>query len=1080
MKQKLLHGVGKAFPILLMALLLCTGAYAQKTVSGKVTGGTAGTPVSGATVTVKGTAVATTTNQDGNFSISVPAGRNALVVSFVGYNEQEVDITNSNTVNVGLVEAAGSLGEVVVTGYTSQRKKDIVGSVAVVNAKELNVTPVSNIGAQLQGRAAGVIVSSAGEPGASAVVRIRGFASYGNNNPLYIIDGVPTTDASKFNPQDVESLQVLKDASAASIYGARASNGVIIITTRQGKAGRISLTYDGYVGFQQIAKSQMPEMLNTTEYMDYLKKTNLPGYVHPVFGPASNFTIPDRIVIGGGFKGGVPASDPRADPSRYTIDDYSNIYQILQASQGTNWFDEISRNGLLQSHQLSASGGSDKSTYSVGMNYFNQKGTFVNTDFTRYTVRANTSFKPKTFLKIGENLQISYEDRKGNANRGEGDAWASAFRMVPYIPVYDINGGYGGTGVGESGNGDNPIARLQRNEDNTNNFARIFGNVFGEVYFTKWLTARTSFGWDYGSQYSKNFVKRTYERSENVATAQLTEQSWYYSNWTWTNTLQFNKTIAENHDLKVLVGTEAIKNTSRGVQGFREGYDFETPDFVSLNTGQATILGNIVNFNTGRQSLFSYFARVEYAFKDKYLLNANFRRDGASVFGPENRYANFPSFGAAWRVSQEGFMQGISWLNDLKLRAGWGQMGSTSNVQPVNQFYTFSSTPGSTNYDINGGNTSASTGYRPRQEGNPFTRWENMETLNVGVDASMFNGKLDITLDWYQKDTKDLLVPQNRNGLEPLIDKPRINLGTMRNTGFEITANHRGAFAKDFRYNVGVNFSAYKNELTKLNDEGTPLIIGLERLGNALRTVAGQPISSFHGFVVDGFWDDQTEIDNGPTMDGAVVGSWKYKDISGPAGKPDGKIDDNDRTFIGNPHPDFQMGINLGLQWKGFDFTAFFFWNQGNEIYNYTKYYTDMRVFVGGVSKRVLYDSWTPTNKNAVLPKLGPAGPENGFTSYTTSTSNSYYIEDGSYFRAKTLQLGYTIPRNLVSRAGMENVRVYIQAQNLFTFTKYTGADPDLNVISRDPAGQGDNYMGVDLSGFPNPKQFLFGLSITF
>lgn len=1088
MKQRFLRGLGKAFPMLFF-MLLCTAAYAQKTVTGRVTSTSSNQPVIGATVTVKGTPTATTTNNDGVFSINVPAGRNVLVISYVGFAEQEVDISSTNSVNVSLLEAAGSLGEVVVTGYTTQRKKDIIGAVTVVSSKDLNVTPASNLAAQLQGRAAGVVVSSSGEPGAAAVVRIRGFASYGNNAPLYIVDGVPTTDPSKFNPQDIESMQILKDAAAASIYGARASNGVIILTTKQGKSGRINLTYDGYVGVQKIGTNQMPDLLTTSEYINYLDKVSprgvVPGtqpYRHPVFGQVGQFSIPDYIIVSPTFKGGASASDPRANPDLYSIDDYSRIHQIMKTSQGTNWFEEISRPGLLTSHQLTASGGTDKSTYSVGMNYFNQQGTFKYTDFTRYTVRVNTSFKPKNFFRIGENMQISYEDRLGGANRGEGDAWAQSFRMVPYIPVNDIKGGWGGNGVGESGNGSNPVAGLQRTSDNTNNFVRLFGNVFAEVYFAKWLTGRTSFGLDYGSQYVKNFTKRTYERSENVSTAQLTEQSWYYTNWTWTNTLTFQHQFGENHDVKLLLGSEAIKNQSRGVNGFRERFDFETPDFVSLNTGQATILGNINNFNTGRNSLFSYFANLNYTFMNKYLLTAVFRRDGSSLFGPENRYANFPSVGVGWRVSEENFMKDVSWINDLKLRAGWGQMGSQSNVSSVNQFYTFVSSPSRTNYDINGGNTSAATGYRAGQEGNLKTKWETTETLNFGLDATVFNGKLDVTFDWYKKDTKDLLATQNRNGLEPLITKPFINIGTMRNTGFDLGLNHRGTFAKDFRYNVGINFSTYKNEMVKINNEGTPLIIGLERLGNALRTVAGQPISSFHGYVIDGFWNSDAEIAAGPTMTGAVVGSWRYKDISGPNGKPDGVINDADRTFLGNPHPDFQMGINVGLNWKNFDFTAFFFWNQGNEIYNYVKYYTDMRVFVGGVSKRVLYESWTPTKTNATLPGLGSGEPgsPNGFTSFTTSTSNSYYIEDGSYFRAKTLQLGYTLPKGLINRAGIENARIYIQAQNLFTITNYTGADPDLNIISREPFGRGDNYMGVDLSGFPNPKQFLFGLSVTF
>lgn len=730
----------------------------------------------------------------------------------------------------------------------------------------------------------------------------------------------------------------------------------------------------------------------------------------------------------------------------------------------------------MTAHQISASGGTEKATYSVGLNYFNQQGTFVHTKYDRYTIRANSSFRPKNFIRIGENMQISYENRLGGANRGEGDAWASAFRMVPYIPVNDIKGGWGGNGVGESGNGNNPVAGLYRGSDNTNRFLRLFGNVYADVFFTPWLSGRTSFGVDYGNQFQKIIVKKTYERSENVGATQLTEEGWWYLNWTFTNTLTFQKTFADDHDVKFLAGTEAIKGNSRGIRGFGQNFDFESGDFVSLDRAVAASLGDrgIGNFNVGRSSLFSYFGRLDYAYQGKYLLNATFRRDGSSLFGPANRYANFPSVGVAWRMSDEDFMQNVSWLTDLKLRAGWGEMGSQSNVGAINQYSTFVSDPSRTNYDINGGNTGATQGYRAGQEGNLNTKWETTETINFGIDATILQGKFDFSLDIYQKDTRDLLVPQFRNGLEPLIDKPFINLGTMRNTGFDFTASHNGKFSRDWDYDLTLTFSHYKNKMTKLNDENTPRIINLERLSNAIRTENGQPISSFHGFVIDGFYNTTEEITKGPEMNGAVVGSWRYKDLNG-----DNKITDADRTYLGSPHPDFQMGLNIGLKFKNFDFSAFFFWNQGNEIYNYTKYYTDMRVFVGGVSTRVLTDSWTPDNHNAKLPLLA-AGTANGFTSFTTSTSNSYYVEDGSYLRAKTIQLGYNIPKRLIGRLAMENARIYVQAQNLFTLTKYSGPDPDLTIISRDPGGARDLYLGVDLSGFPNPKQFLFGLSVTF
>jgi TonB-linked SusC/RagA family outer membrane protein len=1065
--------VAKAFLCFMLLALLSGASYSQKRVTGKVTGPT-NQPLAGVSVLVDGTTVGGVTLDDGTFSINVPEGRNKLVISSVGFKRKEITIGSQTNFSVSLEDDATGLNEVVVTGYTTQKKKDIIGAVSVVSAEDLQQTPASNLAVQLQGRAPGVTVSSAGEPGAGAVVRIRGFASAGNNDPLYIIDGVPTTDPSKINPNDVESLQVLKDASSASIYGARASNGVVIITTKQGKAGRSSVSYDSYVGTSVVTDKMMPDMLNTTQYLDYLQKTTISTYTHPVFGKNGSFAIPDFYITSPGFKGGVSASDPRANANLYNVG-AGNLYQISKTSMGTDWFKELTRPAPFTNHQISATGGTDKAVYSVGLNYFNQIGTFVNTNFNRYTARVNTSFKPTSFLRFGENLQVSFEERLGGSNRGEGDAWASAFRMVPYIPVYDIKGGYGGNGVGESGNGSNPIANLERQRDNTNKYTRIFGNVFAEVPITSYLNARTSFGIDYGNQYTRSIGRKTYERSENQGTTQLTEDDWYYSNWTWTNTLSFQKTFFSSHDVKVVLGTEAVKENSRGVRAFGQNFDFETNDFVSLNTATAGSLSDrtISNFNTGKNSLYSLFGRLDYAYKGKYLLSGTYRRDGSSRFGPNVRYATFPSFGVGWRISDESFMQSLTWLNDLKLRGGWGQMGSQSNVESANQFSTYTSNPASTNYDIGGNNTSSAQGYRQGRQGNLDTKWETAETTNFGLDATLFKNKVDFTIDIYTKDTKDLLVDQLINGLEPQVTKPRINLGTMRNKGFDLGVNYRGNFSSDLKFDVGVTFTRYKNTLTKLNNENAPRIIGLERLASAVRSELGQPISSFHGFVIDGFNNTAAEA-AASGMPNATVGSWRYKDLNN-----DKKIDDNDRTFLGSPHPDFQAGLNLGLNYKSFDFTAFFFWNKGNEIYNYTKYYTDMRVFVGGVSTRVLNDSWTPTNTNAKLPALG-TGTANGFTSFTTSTSNSYYVEDGSYFRAKTIQLGYTLPKDLIGRIKLSNVKVYIQAQNLFTITNYTGADPDISQISRDPGGARDFYLGVDLGGFPNPKQFLAGLSVTF
>jgi TonB-linked SusC/RagA family outer membrane protein len=575
-----------------------------------------------------------------------------------------------------------------------------------------------------------------------------------------------------------------------------------------------------------------------------------------------------------------------------------------------------------------------------------------------------------------------------------------------------------------------------------------------------------------GSQFENIISRRTYERAENQGTTQYREQGWRYLNWTWTNTLNFQQVFGQ-HDVRVLLGSEAIKRTSRGVTAFVQNFDFEDVNFISLNTGVARSLGDVSlgNYNVGASNIASLFGRLDYAFAGKYLFNATVRRDGASVFGPETRYGTFPSVGIGWRLSEEGFMKGIGWLNDLKLRAGVGRVGSISNVPGLNQFSTLESNPSTTNYDINGANTASAQGYRVDRIGNPGTRWETTETKNVGLDASFLQNKWELTVNVFRNDTRDLLVPRLRNSLEPVVAQPLVNIGTMRNQGYEVSLINRGKIAGDLNYDVNLNFSRYRNELVKMNELGTPILIGLERLSNALITRAGDPVSSFYGYVIDGFYNSQGEIDKGPKMPGATIGSWRFKDIDG-----DGSITTADRTILGSPHPDFQFGTNIGLNWKNFDFMAFLFWNQGNQIWNHTKFFTDMRVFVGGVSKNVLTNSWTPQNMDAQLPRLG-TGTENGYTSFITSNPNSYFVEDGSYLRAKTVQLGYRLPKSVAGKVFLSNARIYVQAQNLFTITKYTGADPDVQLIQN---GQGDQYIGVDRAGFPNPKQFLFGLNVTF
>lgn len=1051
------------------------------TVTGQVTD-IHGDALAGVSVKVLGTNSGAATDEKGYFSITAP-DNGTLVFSYLGYLTKQVPIEKKSSLTVQMESEATSLEAVVVTGYSTQRKKDIIGAVSVVNTDELTAVPSSNLASQLQGRAAGVVVSTTGDPGSTATVRIRGFSSYGNNNPLYVIDGVPTTDASRLNPQDIESLQVLKDASSASIYGARAANGVIVVTTKQGQVDRTRISYDSYIGVQSLPFNQIPPLLNTNEVMEYLTLTTDENYVDPIYGRHGSFSVPDYYIVSNNFRGGVSADDPRTNPDLYTIADYANIYQIFETSPGTDWFSAMSQNAIIQSHQLDFNSGTDKATFNAGLNYFNQEGTFKHTGYERYSLRVNSSFTPAKFLTVGENIQLSYDNRTGNSDiLGENTAWASAYRSAPFIPVYDINGGYGGSLIGGiSGISYNPVAVQERRSDWYNKALRAFGNVYADAHLVKGLTLRTSFGIDAAYGMLKRPVRQEYERSERRTVTQLIEGSSNMLNWTWTNTLNYQRTF-ENHDLKLLVGTEAVRNGNRGIQVSVNGFDLETEEFLSLNTAIPRAMSDIVisNPTLGSNSLFSYFARVDYMFTERYLFNATIRRDGSSLFGSAAQYGNFPSLGIGWRLSEEDFLKQVDWLSDAKLRFGWGQMGSISNVPLLNQFSTFISTPRAAFYDLEGINTGSTQGFAMNTVGNSNTKWETTETFNIGADLSAFNGKLNVAVDAYQKDTRDLLVPQLRNSMEPWVTLPLVNLGTMRNRGIDVQVNNTGKLGNQLGYDLTLTFTHYTNELTKLNDENTVQLQPAGRLPNVLITAEGYPVSSFYGYQIEGFYNSEDEVANGPTINGAParVGTWRYSDMNG-----DGNINTEDRTFLGSPHPDFQLGLNLALNWKNFDLTGFLFWNQGNEIFNYNKFFTYMGVLGGNVASGKLYDAWTPETMNtAKTPKLG-VGSENGYTSFVTGNPNSFYVEDGSYLRLRVLQLGYSLPERWVNSIRFSNARIYVQAQNLFTITNYSGADPDLGLISTSQTSGGvanDRTLGVDLSGYPQARQFLFGLNFSF
>ena len=1052
------------FSLLILMMGFASALYGQNEISGRITDET-GSPLPGVSVLVKGTTTGTSTDNEGRYNLSAPADA-VLTVSFIGFGTKEVPVENRTIIDISLEPEVTALQEIVVTGYTTQNRKDITGAVSIVKTSDLLATPSGNLQQQLQGRVAGVVTSGTGVPGAGAKVRVRGFGSFGNNDPLYIIDGVPTYNVNNINPQDIESMQVLKDASSASIYGSRAANGVVIVTTKQGKRGVPQITIDSYYGVQKAPKG--PELLNPMElgqlmWQSLANAGQTPS--HPQFGTGAQPRLPDYILAG--KSAGVMEGHPDTNPELYNIDFNSPRHQIVPFNkEGTDWWDETFQTAPIQSHQISANGASEASKYSVGFNYFDQDGIMPYTNYSRYSVRANTEFKFKDRIRVGENVQVSYNEFKGTRSGADGgeSLVLNSVRLMPFIPVYDIKGGWGGTAGSGAGTASNTPAELFRAKDNRNSAIRMFGNVFAEVEVIEGLSARTSFGLDYETRYGQNYGFRTYERAENIGSNSYEERNDWNLNWTWSNTLTYKKRFAEIHDLTLLVGTEAIKETGRGVGGRRINFYSDDPLFRVLDRGSPVGQNN---FSYGFAStLSSVFARVDYSLMDKYILNATLRRDGSSKFGPDSRYGVFPAASVGWRISSEEFMQSISFIDELKIRVGWGEMGNQLNVDRENAYSFYRSTPGNSSYDIEGTNNSVVQGFDMDRVGNPITQWETSTTTNIGLDAVLFNTRLELALDVYNRVTEGLLLRAQVPGTLGHATLPFVNIGDIRNRGIDLMLATRGDITSGLRYDIALTLSHYKNEALRVGENPNDIIPGsILRNVEVTRNTAGQPISSFYGFIIDGFYDTQEEVDNGPAQPQKRVGSWRIRDVNG-----DNVINSEDQSFIGNPHPDLTAGLNIGLGFMNFDFSIFLYSAIGGDLYNNTRWWTDFNSFQGNRSRTMLERSWTAEgdNSDAVLPILDATD------TYSNNIASTYLLEDGSYLRARTMQLGYTVPRETVNRIGLNTLRVYLQAQNVFTITKYSGIDPDVTSLGPETG------MGIDQGWYPNPKQFLMGVSIGF
>ena len=1079
---------------LAMMLMLASVALAQERVVTGTVADETGTGMPGVNVLVKGTPQGTVTDAQGAFSINA-APEATLVFTFVGYKTSEVAVGDRTTINVAMDVDLTSLDEVVVTGYSVDNRRAITGAVSTVKTKDLTVIPSGNVEQQLQGRVAGVTVVTNGQPGTTSQIRVRGFGAFGGNQPLYVVDGVPTLNVDFLNPDDIETTTVLKDAATASIYGARAANGVIVYTTRRGSrtGKRLSVTYDGMFGVTNPGDGQ--DVMNTNDFAEWtwnaVENTaaangNAPVFTHPQFGTGSSPVVPDYILRGGQFGYSGPI-DMAAEQALYNVTDFNRpIYQLTKADKnGTDWYDAITRSAPLTRHTLGFSGGGEESRFYVGLSAQEQDGILIHQKFSRYTARVNTEFNVMKNLRIGENLQFTYRSVRLLQGGGGGASVSDdendilqAFRMPSIIPVYDEFGGYAGTRAAGFNNPRNPVANLDRQADNRAFGASGYGNVYLELDIVKDLTFRTSIGGNYNSFYQWNYFARQYENSENNSAVTYGEGAGWNFAWTFTNTLSYKRTFGQ-HQIDVLLGQEAL-NTGYGRNMNGNGLNpfSEDRDFVNLSTTTpgATRTVNSGNFNGSTYS--SYFGRLNYTFADKYLISGILRRDGSSRFGGENKYGTFPAISAGWRISEEGFMNSIAWLEELKLRGGWGIMGNSNNVDPNNQFSLYATTVGQSSYPIDNGG--AVEGFFRSRIGNAAAKWEKAITKNIGFDAYLFDSKLDVIVDFWQKDTEDLLfqVPITvENGF--FAAPPFVNIGKMVNKGVDIQIISRGDVGA-LHYELTVNGGFLNNEIVELAP-GITYLTGADdpayRGIRPIRNQIGRPISSFFGYEVQGLFQTQAEIDAAPKQDGVIrtqdattenkaqgLGRFRYKDING-----DNVINGDDRTWLGSPVPKFTGGLTIKLGYKGFELETYMFLSAGNKIFNQSKWFTDFFPSFAGaqISERVK-GSWTAENPGATIPIF-----ENVSNFATNTQSSSFYVEDGSYFRMQNITLAYNIPAATLSKIKLSKLRIFVGGNNLFTISGYDGLDPSVG-------GDVDTRYGIDVGNYPITQGFTAGLNLGF
>ena len=1026
----------------------------QTTVSGTVTDSN-GAPLPGANVIVKGTTNGTQTDFDGNYTMTV--GSNAtLVFSYIGFAPQEIEVNGQSTINVVLQEDTNVLDEVVITGYSAQSTRDITGSVTTVKSEDLEAVAPLSLEQALQGQAAGVVVGSQGGPGGSASVRIRGIGTINGNDPLYIIDGTPTSAGlTDLNPNDIQSVQVLKDASSAAIYGNRAANGVIIITTKGGRKNtKVQFNANAFVSVDFIPNSAFPDLASPQQVADsFWREFTNDGATpsNPQFGSGSSPIIPNYLI---------PQGASSANESLYNPNDRST--RITRSNpQGTDWFDEYFDPAITQNYNISASGGSENATFFVSLSALNQDGVGYESGFDRYTLRANSTFDITDGFRIGENITLSHSDQivppGTDVNNG---TIASLHRLHPLISLRDVGGNFSGSGVDGLGNGNNAIAIADRNKDNDNITFRALGNVFAELDLIEGFKFKTNLGFDLNSFQQVVFQPPQPEGEIFNTQTSLTEAHRLNRTYTWFNTLNYNKTFNETVDLDVLVGTEFNKNTFRSTIVSRPDFDVFTSELRFFDNGSGAFSGRGTG---GTSSYFSIFGKADVSISDKYLLSATVRRDATSLFNEPTRDGVFPSGSIGWRISSEEFLKNSDAINNLLFKAGYGVVGNNGNVGVNQRSNTLGPNAGNFNYPTS--QTTSDTGAGILARGNPDIGWEETATLNIGISSRLFNA-INFDFDWYDATTEDMLL--NVPGDPTVLGNNSAviqNLGEMNNTGFDLSIGYDNYWnAGNFKYNVALNLSRYKNEVVFLDPNNPDSFINGDQLRDQFptRTQAGQPISSFFGTTWVGIGDDGRVIFDELDDEGDPV-----------------------RDFIGSPHPDFTYGLIFNGGYKNIDFSMFFQGSQGNDIYNFNKFFTDFNKFTGARSVRYV-------NEDGL-----PAVTQNPVFINREAAESTHYVEDGSYLRLKNIVIGYSLPNELVEKINLERIRFYLQGRNLITLTDYTGMDPEVTLRSftgpggnftgpadvnpPNPTAPGPNLtMGVDSGVYPINRSIIFGINVTF